>query len=178
MDVPVSDPSERFSQLYEQLYGPVYAYAARRVGAGAADEVAAETFLVAWRRFERIPGEPLPWLYGVARNVMLRHRTAQARQDAARNGLLFEPPMPTFEPIDSDDAGLREAWEALGARDRDVLALIAWEELPVRDAARALGCSAPVFSVRLHRARRRFERLLELRAAAPCSLANLPSEAS
>jgi RNA polymerase sigma-70 factor, ECF subfamily len=58
-----------------------------------------------------------------------------------------------------------------------VLALVAWEELPVADAARALGCSAPVFSVRLHRARRRLERLLNQPATATSRISEL-SEAS
>jgi RNA polymerase sigma-70 factor (ECF subfamily) len=55
---------------------------------------------------------------------------------------------------------LWEAWERLSAADREVLALVAWEQLSVADAARALGCSASVFSVRLHRARRRLARRL------------------
>jgi RNA polymerase sigma-70 factor (ECF subfamily) len=52
------------------------------------------------------------------------------------------------------------AWEQLSTVDREVLALVAWEELSVADAASALGCSAPVFSVRLYRARHRLRRLL------------------
>jgi RNA polymerase sigma-70 factor (ECF subfamily) len=58
------------------------------------------------------------------------------------------------------DPSLSRAWELLSDRDREVLALVAWEELSVAEAAAALGCSPPVFSVRLHRARRRLARLL------------------
>ena len=61
---------------------------------------------------------------------------------------------------DGGDLRLWEAWEQLSVGDREVLALVAWEELSVADAARALGCSAPVFSVRLYRARRRLQRLV------------------
>jgi RNA polymerase sigma-70 factor (ECF subfamily) len=171
--VNAPDSETRFSQLFADLYGRVHAYAARRVGLAAADEVAAETFLIAWRRFDAIPDEPLPWLYGVARNVVLRQHSAQARQDASRRALRAER-APAPEPIDTDVPGVWEAWRALSDGDREVLALIAWEELPVRDAARSLGCPAPVFSVRLHRARRRFEKLLERRAVAAGPLANLP----
>jgi RNA polymerase sigma-70 factor (ECF subfamily) len=165
----------QFSATYAALYGRVHAYAARRVGMEAADEVTAETFLVAWRRFDVIPREPLPWLYGVARNVVLRHRVAHARQEAALHAM--EADWVAAEPIDSDDVGLWAAWLRLSTSDREVLALVAWEELPVRDAARSLGCSAPVFSVRLHRARRRFERLLERPVAAARATSN-PSEVS
>ena len=58
------------------------------------------------------------------------------------------------------DPAVWEAWNRCDLADREVLALIAWEELSVAEAARVLGCSAPQFSVRLFRARRRLERLL------------------
>lgn len=149
----------RFSEIYEALYGRVHAYAARRVGRDVADEIAAETFTIAWRRFEAIPDEPLPWLYGVARHVVLRYRAGLARQAAARDALEHERPNATGA-LEEDDEALWTAWRELREADREVLALVAWEELAVAEAARVLGCSAPVFSVRLHRARRRLERLL------------------
>jgi RNA polymerase sigma-70 factor, ECF subfamily len=157
---PVGDVrAERFSVLYEGSYGAIHAYACRRVGSEAADEIAAETFLVAWRRFDALPAEPLPWLYGVARNVVLRHHNELSRRQQALAGLVRERNWP---PLGSEDGTpvLREAWGRLSAADREVLALVAWEQLSVSHAARAVGCSAPVFSVRLHRARRRLERLL------------------
>jgi RNA polymerase sigma-70 factor, ECF subfamily len=153
--------AERFSVLYEGSYGAIYAYACRRVGSEAADEIAAETFLVAWRKFDALPAEPLPWLYGVARNVVLRHHDELVRRQQAWAGLVRD--RTSRSPLASEDGeapGLREAWGRLSAADREVLALVAWEQLSVADAAKAVGCSAPVFSVRLHRARRRLERLL------------------
>ena len=159
---------ERFSSIFEQSYGRVYAYAARRVGTAHADDIAAETLLIAWRRGDVLPAEPLPWLYGIARNVVARHHDATARGQAIRRSLELERPSDSAEP--AEDAALAAAWATLAPRDREVLALIAWEELSVRDAARALRCSAPVFSVRLHRARKRLERALDqapLRHPAP-----------
>jgi RNA polymerase sigma-70 factor (ECF subfamily) len=173
--VDVSD-EERFSEVYGALYGRVRAYAARRVGADAADEVAAETFTIAWRRFEALPAEPLPWLYGVARNVVARHRAGAARQAATRDALQRERTT-DFEGLDTEDEAVWEAWHRLSEADREVLALIAWEELSVAEASRALGCAAPVFSVRLHRARRRLERLLAQPAGGshPVSTLSVPS---
>src|SRR5690348_12851069 len=161
LDVTNARPDDqRFADVYASCYDRVYAYAARRLGAHAAEDVAAETFTIAWRRLEDLPAEPLPWLYGVARNVVMRHRSGHARQDAVERALAAEPRLAaTAEP--DEDPALWEAWEALSERDREVLALIAWEELTVSDAARALGCPAAVFSVRLHRARKRLERRLE-----------------
>jgi RNA polymerase sigma-70 factor (ECF subfamily) len=162
MSTPDGDDARRFSELYARNYGPIYAYAARRVGVGAADEIAAETFLIAWRRLDAIATEPLPWLYGVARNVVLRHRSAAGRQARIERALAHEPPELSSGQHDGDrDPQLSEVWEQLSAVDREVLALVAWEELSVAEGARVIGCPAPVFSVRLHRARRRLARLLE-----------------
>jgi RNA polymerase sigma-70 factor (ECF subfamily) len=152
--------AERFPSLYEACYGAVHAYASRRVGAPAADEIAAETFLVAWRKLDAMPREPLPRLYGVARNVVKRYHATQGREQAKRDALARERAWPAPEHGDVQHPRLWHAWEQLRSADREVLALVAWEELSVADAARVVGCSAPVLSVRLHRARRRLERLL------------------
>ena len=158
---PVTDArAQRVAALYEDSYGAIHAYASRRAGWEAADEIAAETFLVAWRRFDALPAEPLPWLYGVARNVVLRHHADRGRERQTRAALERERRWSPLGVGDDGDPGFWEAWEQLSAADREVLALVAWEQLSVADAARALGCSAPVFSVRLHRARRRLERRL------------------
>lgn len=149
-----------FAALYERHYGAVHAYAARRVGLDAADEVAAETFLVAWRRFDAMPRtRPLPWLYGVARNVVLRHLDRTRRETLAQEAVAHERP-PGLGLDDPDDQALWDAWSRLRPSDREVLALIAWEEMTVAEAASVLGCPAAQFSVRLFRARRRLERLL------------------
>jgi RNA polymerase sigma-70 factor (ECF subfamily) len=150
---------ERFSAIYAALHGRVEAYAARRVGADAAGDVTAETFLIAWRRFDAMPSDPLPWLYGVARRVVARHRARTARREAAQRAL--EPTRILADAPDDHDPALWDAWVRLSTTDQEVLALVAWEDLTVRDAAEALGCSAPVFSVRLHRARKRLEQLLK-----------------
>lgn len=152
------DPEGDFRALYESCYGHVHAYACRRLGRDGADEVAAETFAIAWRRREVVPAEPLPWLYGVARNVVLRRRTDAARQAGVRIALERERPPACAEEDEAEEVWA--AWGRLRETEREVLALIAWEDLTVRDAAAVLGCTAAVFSVRLHRARRRFERLL------------------
>jgi RNA polymerase sigma-70 factor (ECF subfamily) len=151
------DIAGAFSRMYENHYAHVHAYAARRVGKDAADEIAAETFLIAWRRFNELPERSLPWLYGVARHIVLQHRAALARQELIRKSLEFEP----AAGHEGEDSVLWDAWQQLSHRDREVLALVAWEQLPIRDAARVLDCSPSTFSVRLHRARRRLERRLK-----------------
>lgn len=167
------DQADKFRAVYEANYGAIYAYAARRVGSQLADEVAADTFLVAWRREDALPPEPLPWLYGIARNMVARQRTAASRSELTQAALRYERPRPHPGAVDSGDPGLWEAWERLSLGDREVLALVAWEDLPVSEAARVLGCPAAVFSVRLHRARRRMEKLLDRPRVQPVSTTEL-----
>ena len=67
--MPDSDDAarDRFAALYDQHYPAVLRYAARRIGVEAARDIAAETFLTAWRLLDRVPSEqPLPWLYATA----------------------------------------------------------------------------------------------------------------
>ena len=158
MGPSAAEEREHFSRLFEAHYPRVLAFAERRVGRDLADEVTAETFLVAWRRLDSVPSEPLPWLYGVARNMVLRQLRVRSRQAEVHHLLVNERPGPPLD--DSEHDALWHAFEQLSDPDREILSLIAWEELTVRDAARVLNVPASVFSVRLHRARRRLERHL------------------
>src|SRR5438270_339765 len=130
--------SVAFATLYEQRYGAVRAYASRRAGADAADEIAAETFLIAWRRWDALPEEPLPWLYGVARNVVLRHQEAARRQTLAREAAGRERQPAAVQADLSEDPVLWAAWERLRPADREALGLVAWEGLSVAEAARVV----------------------------------------
>lgn len=157
------DPAERFARMYREHYRQVYAYAVTRAGRDLADDVAGETFLVAWRRIAAVPEAALPWLLGVARNVV-RERYRDAVRQA---GLAAELRAWAEEAGDDIADGVAERAAVLAAlarlpeRDRELLTLLAWHGLAARDAARVLGCSTATFFVRLHRARRRLARALE-----------------
>ena len=157
------DDTARFEALFRTHRSAVLAYARRRVGADAAADVVAETFLVAWRRLDGVADDPLPWLYGVARNVIANQRRASRRSDALI-GRLAEAGAP-LAPSPEHALGTREALRAalagLGERDREALRLVAWEGLGPEQAARAAGCSRATFAVRLHRARRRLAAALD-----------------
>ena len=73
---------ERFTGLYDRYRNRVYAYAVSRAGRQLADEVVSEVFLVAWRRLDELPGDPLPWLLVTARNVIGSEFRAAARQES------------------------------------------------------------------------------------------------
>jgi RNA polymerase sigma-70 factor (ECF subfamily) len=150
---------ERFEGLFRDNYPAVRAYALRRISADAAQDVVAETFLVAWRRLDEVPDDALPWLYGVARRVMANQRRTAARSSALEQRLAGAAPRgPTGrDPADStgDAEILRLALGRLPEASREALMLVAWHGLSGVRAARAAGCSRAAFAVRLHRARAR-----------------------
>ena len=76
-----SDPGP-FEATFDAHWQAVSRYAARRVAAEAVQDVVSETFLVAWRRYDELDGEPLPWLLGIARRVAANQRRAGARRRA------------------------------------------------------------------------------------------------
>ncbi|HVD86006.1 MAG TPA: sigma-70 family RNA polymerase sigma factor [Solirubrobacterales bacterium] len=160
--------ARRFEALFRATHARVLAYAVRRAAdREMAEEVVSETFLVAWRRFDAVPGEPLPWLLGTARKILANQRRAARRRapdgpDASLDGIEIRDSAPPISESLAERDAFAKAFAALGDRDREVLSLLAWDGLRVQEAAKVVGCSAAVFSLRAHRARRRL--LKELHA--------------
>ncbi|MEV6287988.1 sigma-70 family RNA polymerase sigma factor [Kribbella sp. NPDC051770] len=160
---PDDDRLQRFERIFSDCYDPLVAYHLRRVAnRGDVDDLVAETFLVAWRRLDDVPAgsEALPWLYAVARNTLANHRRREDRRTALTEQLRAVPRSQPSSTSPEATALTAAAWNELPDRDREVLALIAWEGLDVDQVAVALNCSRNAVRIRLHRARRRFERLL------------------
>ena len=150
----------RFNRLYELHLEAVRTYAWRRAP-GLADDIVAETFLVAWRRLEDVPADDaLPWLIGVARNVRANIRRGDRRREALVERLGGEPAEPHDVPLVAERDELRAALASLSETDREVLLLTVWEDLDRGRVAQALGCSRANVAVRLFRARRRLESAL------------------
>ena len=154
----------RFRALFEATYGVVRRYAHNRgVVYGRADDIVAETFLVAWRRLDQVPvDDPVPWLLGVARNVWRNEQRSSLRHANLARALPL--PLPVPPPDEPGDPAVYGALAALGDADRELLLLVAWDGLTPGQAARVLGCSAGAARLRLHRARRRFAVELEKRS--------------
>jgi RNA polymerase sigma-70 factor (ECF subfamily) len=156
---------ELFTALFEESYADVLRYAVRRAPeASDAADVAAETFVVAWRRRHDLPppSERRAWLFGVARNVLANQARSQERRDRLRSRLLADRAVAAPAAAAGGVAGrVAEAFAALAARDREVLALVAWEGLRPEEVAVALGVSPATARVRLHRARKRFAAALQ-----------------
>jgi RNA polymerase sigma-70 factor (ECF subfamily) len=164
---------KRFNQIHEEHFEAVRRYVWRR-DPGLADDIVAETFLVAWRRVDEVPSDARPWLIGVARNVRLNiHRSARRQRAVADRVALTEPGVALPDTLDGGGA-VRVALASLSARDREILLLAVWDELDHAQIAAAVGCSKANVSLRLHRARRRFAAALEAAAAATDSPSFFP----
>ena len=158
-----------FGSLFERHAPTIYNYCFRRVGNwSAAEDLVSVVFLEAWRRVDKpLPkGKELPWLFGIATNVVRNRRRAERRYAAA----LRRVPRPAQEPSFADDSDERLADEGLMQRalqlvaglprhEQDVFALCAWSELSYEDAAIALHIPVGTVRSRLSRARARLREL-------------------
>ncbi|MFJ7298960.1 RNA polymerase sigma factor [Streptomyces sp. NPDC099088] len=157
---------ELFATLYDRYAPDVHRYAARRLGDPAADDITADTFLVAFRirsRYDQSRANARPWLYGIAGNLIGKQRRAEVRalRALARTG---HDPLAasggSFWPEDTDSriaaqGPLAGALAGLSAPDRHVLLLVAWAELTYQEVAEALGIPVGTVRSRLNRARRK-----------------------
>jgi RNA polymerase sigma factor (sigma-70 family) len=159
-----SEP-ERFADVFDRYYVEIHGYAARRLGPSLADDVVSETFLIAFdrrRRYDVAQQNARPWLYGIAANLIARHRRAEVRQyralaraDTTRAVDGHAERSATRLDAEALRGRLAAALLAVADRDREVLLLVAWAQLSCEEAARALGIPPGTARSRLHRARRK-----------------------
>ena len=145
-----------FEGLFEDHYSELRRFVLRRVeNRAAAEDVLAETFAIAWRRWESKPDPPLPWLFGICRKVIANHRRSAKRRTRLMNRLRGSRLDLGRDPAEAIAARseIARAFAELSDSQREVLSLVAWEGLGAADAAGVLGCSPAAFRVRLHRAR-------------------------
>ena len=158
--VGADERQARFEAIYAAYHGPVLGYALRRTGSpDDAADVIAETFLTAWRRLDEMPSgtQARLWLYGVARRVLANHHRGERRRSALADRLRGELAAACLPPDYSGElARIAAAFGRLPERQRELLALNAWEGLDYGQIAVVLGCSRNAVRVRLHRARSRF----------------------
>jgi len=156
----LSDPT-CFEVLLERHFARMLDYLTRRVGSQVAADLVADTFERAFRnraRFANADGSALPWLYGIAGNVVRMHRRTEARRlrALAREARSRESAAPDPSAAEGAlDSVLLEALAGLTQPLREVLLLHAWGELSNEEIAVALGLSPEAVRTRLHRARRR-----------------------
>lgn len=166
-DAEIVAQSLQQPELFARLYDPdIHRYVARRLGGSMADDLTADTFLTAFRvrgRYDRTRTNARPWLYGIAGNLIGKHRRTEVRalKALARTG--HDPVAASWsetwvEQTDSRVAAqgpLAGALAALPAGDRHVLLLVAWADLGYQEVAQALDIPVGTVRSRLNRARRK-----------------------
>jgi RNA polymerase sigma-70 factor (ECF subfamily) len=156
-----STATAEFARVYTEHLPAISRYLARRVERDHVEDLAADVFALAWRKRDAVTaGEELPWLYRIAANLVANHRRKQAASASFIASLRPADSAPSAGDIVLADQQLAEAWKKLKARDREVLALSVFEDLPVSAIATVLGISANAVSIRLHKARRQLAELL------------------
>jgi len=154
---------EHFTVLFRRHAPHIQRYVVRRLGADAADDIVAETFLLAFRQrdsYDLARADARPWLYGIATNLIGRHRRAEIRlyRALARTGA--DPVVEPFtdrvdDRVSADHASrqLAAALARLSAELRDTMLLAAWSDLSYEQIAVALGVPTGTVRSRLSRAR-------------------------
>jgi RNA polymerase sigma-70 factor (ECF subfamily) len=181
MDVPtdadviaqsVDDPPQ-FGVVFDRHAGVVFRFLVRRVGRDAADELLGDTFRIAFERrgsFDLQRESARPWLYGIATNLLAKHRRTEARRFRATARLAVA----RHDDHVADDVAfaidarntyrvVMNAIAALPDGERDALLLFVWEELDYEDIAAALGIPVGTVRSRLNRARVRLRELAQPR---------------
>lgn len=148
--------------MFRRCEEPVLGYALRRAQIELAQDAVAEVFVAAWRRFDELPPDPLPWLIGATRKALANQRRSNMRQSRLVERIATDLVAVGFEESAvQGDPIVRRALQEMSVADREALALVAWDGLTPTQAAQSIGCSPVTFRVRLHRARRRLERALQ-----------------
>ena len=166
MPTPTPSESAAFRAVFDQHQEAVRAYCMRRLPVANADDAVAEVFLVLWRRLAEAPAEPqcLPWLYGIARNVVRnslrsieRHRQLKDRTSRQPLPLIESPEVVVVRS--AEEARLYDALDRLRTVEREILLLRAWEELPSAEIAMVMGLTPKAVDNRLARVRRKLAKL-------------------
>jgi RNA polymerase sigma-70 factor (ECF subfamily) len=158
------DTAERFDALFKQHHADVYRYCVRRLGRPDAEDAAAEVFAVAWRRLDAVPEDASrAWLLGVAYKTVGNQYRSRARRSrlVARLAAAPNAAQADGDPGDQRSDAVLRALGALSRTDRELLMMVAWDQLSRREASQILGIKENALDQRLLRARSRLRSHLE-----------------
>jgi RNA polymerase sigma factor (sigma-70 family) len=166
------DEPKSFGTIFDRHATVLHRYLVRRLGPDEAESMVGEVFRIAFeKRRSYDPARPSarPWLYGIATNLLAKHRRREARRLHAMARLAAQ----RLPPIDLADrvtgaVDASDRWERVAAAvtslpepELDALMLHVWEALSYEQVADALGVPVGTVRSRLHRARRRLRELAE-----------------
>lgn len=159
-----------FAELFERTSAQVYRYVRRHCDDADCDDIVAEVFLVAWRRFAELPDDPVPWLLTTSRNLIGNHWRSRDRRSRLETELravrqLATQPDPAGLAIER--SAMLAALATLSPDDRELLLLVGWDGLDAAGISQVVGCSPTAARSRLSRARQRLEAALARDATEP-----------
>jgi RNA polymerase sigma factor (sigma-70 family) len=158
------DDGRAFEMLFDRHYRRIHRFCSARAGVDAADDLASETFVIAFRRradYDAAHLDASPWLYGIALNVVRGFRRREfVRRRVAEHGLVHRSTPAEAQTSDQSDA-LSAALRELSERDRDLIVLFAWAGLSYEQLGVAFGIPVGTVRSRLSRVRERLRRQLE-----------------
>ena len=167
MDILRSEREARFRALHADAFADVVRFLRRRAPFSEADDIAAEVFLIAWRRLDDIPVRPSEaraWLFGVARGCLLNTTRGATRRAALAVKLADIGVVKAHSDTAADDViGLMDiaaAWRSLTGIESEALSLAVFEGLNSAEAAAVLGITPTAYRLRLSRARKALRRHL------------------
>lgn len=164
-----TSPAE-FAAVFDRHFDAVHAYLQRRIGRDLADELSAEAFLIAFdtrSRYDLSRPDARPWLFGIATNLLHRHRRQELRQLRAYARSAVDPILDAFDGVEAriDAAGMRrelvDALAGVPAEELDALLLFAWADFSYGEIGQALEIPTGTVRSRLSRARTRIRTALE-----------------
>ncbi|MDP4508216.1 MULTISPECIES: RNA polymerase sigma factor [unclassified Nonomuraea] len=162
--------ADGFAEVFGAYFGEIHTYVAQRLGPDHAEDVVAETFLIAFRKratYDPSRAAVRTWLYGIATKLIGKHRRLEARALRALGRCGPDGDSPGHEDAvavrvsaQSLRPELAAALAELDRRDRDVLLLVALAGLSHDEIATALGIPYGTVGSRLSRARKKLRALL------------------
>ncbi|WIX82914.1 RNA polymerase sigma factor [Amycolatopsis carbonis] len=164
-----ADRPDLFAVIFDRHAASVYGYLASRLGQQIADDLLADTFLAAFsarQRYDSARAGVRPWLFGIATNMIARHRRDEVRRHRLTSAAARDDDGGHDDRVTAELAAqamrplLSAALAGLSQGDRDVLLLIAWEQLSYEEVAAVLAIPLGTVRSRLNRARRKVRAIL------------------
>lgn len=157
-------------RLFDQHSQHLRAFAVRRVGTDAADDVVSEVFTTTWRRRNDVPDPALTWLFQTARHAVLHHLRSSTRRTALHATVRAQAhPTGALSAEDEARVLVEAVLDELPATEAEILRLTVWEQLTPSEIAVVLDITPGAARTRLMRARQRAQEsyLAQLRDTAP-----------
>jgi RNA polymerase sigma factor (sigma-70 family) len=172
----MANKDEEFARVVATHRRALLRYGLRRLDDhGDAEDIVAETYVVAWRRWDAKPprDEEIFWLYGIASRVLSNQRRSQSRSLRLEGRLAFERELDQESPrySEEDVEQLMQALGSLSPDEQELIQLAYWEKLSYREIGLVLDCSEKAAGIRLSRARQKLRNRLN---ETPAGITALP----